>query len=365
MKLQVSLAKRSYPIFINENANFYETVKSNCPANKYIIITNDTIAKLYENHLSDWKRNLPDASVVVIPDGEKYKNMKTLNFIMDEMFKQNPDRKAAVIAFGGGVVGDIAGFAASMFLRGVNYIQVPTTLLSMVDSSVGGKTAVNHSSGKNLIGSFYQPKMVWIDTKFLETLPEREYLAGCGEIAKYGYIGGKKMFEFITGGNDCHFEKICARDKDLCVEAIQKSIEIKAKIVGKDETETGQRALLNFGHTFAHAFEKVYGFGTLLHGEAVVLGIDCEVKLAERLGLLKKKDVKVLSASLKILKKPNIPHKVASGAIYRAMFSDKKKADGKLVFVLPVACGKSEIINNVDKKNIISVLDEEFGSWVF
>jgi 3-dehydroquinate synthase len=173
------------------------------------------------------------------------------------------------------------------------------------------------------------------------------------------------MFEFITGGNGCHFEKICARDKDLCVEAIQKSIEIKAKIVGKDETETGQRALLNFGHTFAHAFEKVYGFGTLLHGEAVVLGIDCEVKLAERLGLLKKKDVKVLSASLKILKKPSIPHKVASGAIYRAMFSDKKKADGKLVFVLPVACGKSEIINNVDKKNIISVLDEEFGSWVF
>lgn len=361
MKLSVSLARRSYPIFINEKTDFYEAVLTNCPASKYIIVTNETIANLYENHLSDWKRNLPDASVIAVPDGEKYKNMKTLNFILDEMFKLNPDRKSAVIAFGGGVVGDIAGFASSMFLRGVNYIQAPTTLLSMVDSSVGGKTAVNHGSGKNLIGSFYQPKMVWIDTKFLETLPEREYLAGCGEIAKYGYIGGKKIFDFTVE----NFEKICARDENLCVEAIKKSIEIKAKIVAKDETETGLRALLNFGHTFAHAFEKVYGFGTILHGEAVALGIDCEVKLATRMNLLSKNDAKKLNASLKILKKATVPHKVAASAIYRAMFSDKKKADGKLVFVLPVSAGKCEIITNVDKKNIISVLDEEFDSWVF
>lgn len=361
MKISVSLGKRAYPIFINENADFYSAVKENCPATKYIIITNETIAKIYENHLSDWKRNLPDSEIIVIEDGEKYKNVKTLNKILDEMFKQNPDRQSAVIAFGGGVVGDIAGFAASMFLRGINYIQVPTTLLAMVDSSVGGKTAVNHSSGKNLIGAFWQPKMVWIDTKFLDTLPQREYLAGCGEIAKYGYIGGKKMFEFFVN----NFEKICNRDKAATEEAIIKSIEIKANIVSKDETETGMRALLNFGHTFAHAFEKIYGFGTLLHGEAVMFGISCAVKLSARLDLIKKKQAKILCSSLKILKYPTIEHKVLSGAIYRAMFSDKKKADGKLKFVLPTAIGKSEIIDNVDKKDIISVLDAEFDSWVF
>ena len=361
MKVSVSLAKRNYPIFINEKADFYSTIKENCPATKYIIITNETIAKIYENHLSDWKRNLPDSALIVIEDGEKYKNMKTLNNILDEMFKQSPDRKAAVIAFGGGVIGDIAGFASSMFLRGINYIQVPTTLLAMVDSSVGGKTAVNHSSGKNLIGAFWQPKMVWIDTKFLDTLPQREYLAGCGEIAKYGYIGGKKMFEFIQD----NFEKICRRDKFATEEAVIKSIEIKAHIVSKDETETGMRALLNFGHTFAHAFEKIYGFGTLLHGEAVMLGINCAVKLSTRMNLLNKKQAKTLNSSLKILKNPAIPHKISSGAIYRAMFSDKKKADGKLKFVLPTAIGKSEIIDNVDKKDVISVLDAEFDSWIF
>jgi 3-dehydroquinate synthase len=361
MKLFVSLAKRSYPIFINENADFYQVVSQNCPATKYIIITNETIAGIYENHLSDWKRNLPNSSLIVIADGEKYKNMRTLNSILDETFRLNPDRKAAIIAFGGGVIGDIAGFAASIFLRGINYIQVPTTLLAMVDSSVGGKTAVNHNSGKNLIGSFHQPKLVWIDTKFLDTLDERQYLAGCGEIAKYAYIGGKKTFDFISE----NFEKICSRDKKITVEAIQKSIEIKAEIVGKDETETGVRALLNFGHTFAHAFEKIYGYGTLLHGEAVTLGIICAVKLAERTNLIKKKRASIIKSSLKMLKKPVIPHKVTSNAIYRAMLSDKKKADGKLNFILPVALGKSQIIKNVDKKNVISVLDEEFDSWIF
>jgi 3-dehydroquinate synthase len=361
MKVSVSLAKRTYPIFINEKVDFYAAVKENCPATKYIIITNETIANIYENHISDWKRNLPDASVIVIEDGEKHKNMKMLNHILDEMFKLNPDRKAAIIAFGGGVIGDIAGFAASVFLRGINFVQVPTTLLAMVDSSVGGKTAVNHFSGKNLIGAFWQPKMVWIDTKFLDTLSEREYLAGCGEIAKYGYIGGKKTFDFIQN----NFEKICRREKLATEEAVIKSIEIKARIVGKDETETGMRALLNFGHTFAHAFEKIYGFGTLLHGEAVMLGISCAVKLSMRLNLIKKKQAKILNESLKILKNPAIPHKVSSGAIYRAMSCDKKKSDGKLKFVLPTAIGKSEIIDNVDKKDVISVLDAEFDSWVF
>ena len=361
MKVSVSLAKRTYPIFINEKVDFYAAVKENCPATKYIIITNETLANLYENHISDWKRNLPNASVIVIEDGEKHKNMKTLNRILDEMFKLEPDRKAAIIAFGGGVIGDIAGFAAALFLRGINFVQVPTTLLAMVDSSVGGKTAVNHSSGKNLIGAFWQPKMVWIDTKFLETLPEREYLAGCGEIAKYGYIGGKKMFDFIQN----NFDKICRRDKQATEEAVVKSIQIKAHIVGKDETETGMRALLNFGHTFGHALEKVYGFGTLLHGEAVMLGIGCAVKLSTRIGLIKNKQAKILNESLKTLKNPAIPHKVSSGAIYRAMFSDKKKADGKLNFILPTAIGKSEIVGNVEKKDVIAVLDAEFDGWVF
>ena len=361
MKLSVSLAKRSYPIFINEKADFYSTVSQVCPATKYIIVTNETLFGIYENHLSDWKRNLAGASIIVIPDGEKFKNMKTLNYILDETFKLNPDRKCAIIAFGGGVVGDLAGFAASVFLRGINYVQVPTTLLAMVDSSVGGKTAVNHAAGKNLIGSFWQPKFVWIDTKFLSTLPDREYIAGCGEIAKYGYIGKKDSFDFIMQ----NFEKICRRAACETEEAIIRSIQIKAKIVSRDETETGERALLNFGHTFAHAFEKIYGYGTLLHGEAVMLGINCAVKLATRTNLLQKNQAKILNDSLKILKFPAVPHKISSNTIYRAMFSDKKKADGKLKFVLPTAVGKSEIVENVDKKDVISVLDEVFDSWIF
>jgi len=231
----------------------------------------------------------------------------------------------------------------------------------MVDSGVGGKTAVNHSAGKNLIGSFWQPKLVWIDTKFLSTLPDREYIAGCGEIAKYGYISNKDCFDFIVQ----NFEKICQRDIEKTEEAIIRSIQIKAKIVSKDETETGQRALLNLGHTFAHAFEKIYGYGTLLHGEAVMLGITCAVKLSVRTNLIKKKQAKALTRSLKILKNPPVPHKVSSNSIYRAMASDKKKADGKLKFVLPVALGKSQIVENVDKKDVISVLDEVFDSWIF
>ncbi|MDR0303913.1 MAG: 3-dehydroquinate synthase [Chitinispirillales bacterium] len=361
MKLSVSLAKRSYPIFINEKIDFYSSILEFCPATKYIIVTNDTILKIYENHLSDWKRNLPDSSIIVIPDGEKYKNMKTLNYILDEALKLECDRKSVMIAFGGGVVGDITGFAASVLLRGINYIQIPTTLLAAVDSGVGGKTAVNNSIGKNLIGSFWQPKMVWIDTKYLDTLPDREFIAGCGEIAKYGYIGQKRTFEFITQ----NFEKICNRSNSEMQEAIVRSIKIKTDIVSRDETETGERALLNFGHTFAHAFEKIYGYGTLLHGEAVMLGINCAVKLATRMNLIKKERAKILNQSLKILRIPEIPHKISANSIYRAMNSDKKKANGKLKFVLPTSIGKSKILDNVNKKDVISVLDEVFDSWIF
>lgn len=362
MKLSVYLEKRSYPIFINEKPeDFYASVLEFCPATKYAVVTNDTIFNIYENHLSDWKRNLPNSSIIVIPDGEKYKNMKTLSYILDETSKLGCDRKSAIIAFGGGVVGDVAGFAASIFMRGINYVQVPTTLLAAVDSSVGGKTAVNNSTGKNLIGTFWQPKIVWIDTKYSDTLLEREYFAGCGEIAKYAYIGQKKTFEFITR----NFEKIRRRSKQEVQEAIIRSVKIKAGIVSRDETEAGDRALLNFGHTFAHAFEKIYGYGALLHGEAVILGIHCAVKLATRINLIRKARAKTINESLKILKVPAIPHKVSSNSIYRAMFSDKKRDGEKLKFVLPTAVGKSEIFENVNKKDVISVLDEVFDSWIF
>ncbi|MGM0443656.1 MAG: 3-dehydroquinate synthase [Fibrobacterota bacterium] len=345
----------TYPLCIDENRSLAAALNENVRNGTCVIVTNTTLADLYAEVLQKLHESLDlPVETVVLPDGEKYKTREQLFVILDTMLKKRLDRDTTVIAFGGGVIGDMAGFAAAIFLRGVPYIQVPTTLLAMVDSSVGGKTAVNHPMGKNLIGSFYQPRLVHIDTTFLQTLPEREYRAGCGEIMKYGFIGGTEMFTFIR----TRFTALLSGEPQALREAVRRSVEIKARIVEEDETEQGCRALLNFGHTFGHAFEKVLGYGTLLHGEAVLWGIVCALKLAERRGLISPADRTAFHEIKTSIVLPPIDKKPTPEELYEEMFSDKKTRGGTIRFVLPTTAGASDIFRDIPRKDVLTVLRE-------
>ena len=347
---------RSYPVYLNEGSTFVEYLTDQVPASRYVVITNTTIADLYNGQLSQWQEELPGLLSVVVEDGEKYKNMDTILTILDQMLQEKCDRKTVIIAFGGGVIGDMAGLSASLLLRGVDFVQVPTTLLAMVDSSVGGKTGVNHPAGKNLIGAFYQPKFVWIDTTYLDTLPQREFEAGCGEIAKYGYIGGVEMFHFIRG----HFSTLLTRDRITVEKAIQYSVEIKAKVVGDDEREQGNRALLNFGHTFGHALEHFYHFSGILHGEGVIWGIHCAVTLALENSIVVGDDALELRTSLNSLPLPPLPSRPQLEELYGAMASDKKTIAGTTHFVVPSAIGTSIITSQFSQEQVMTAMKSVF-----
>jgi len=314
---------------------------------KVAIITNPTVSKLHLDALIS-QINCKDLHIVTIPDGEKYKNLDTVVDILDELFNKKLDRKSQLIAFGGGVIGDMTGFTASLYQRGIGFIQVPTTLLAQVDASVGGKTGVNNKFGKNLIGAFYQPKAVYIDTNFLDTLPPREFSAGIAEIIKMAVMFDSDYFDFLESAD--------LSNKVILEKVIARSVELKAWVVNQDEKEAGIRAVLNYGHTFAHVIENETKYKEYLHGEAVAIGIVMVNRLAYELGLISIKEMNRIEA---LLIKHSLPvsYKVKNiDSFYDKFFLDKKSANSKIKFILPNGIGNFEMRDDIDEKIIKRVL---------
>jgi len=339
--LTVELGDRSYPIVIGRDLlgggfNLSEFVR----ASDCLVVSNETVAPLYLEQLLP---NLAGRNVanVNLPDGEAFKTMAAMQTIIDRLVETGANRDTTVVALGGGVVGDIAGFAAACYLRGVDFIQVPTTLLAQVDSSVGGKTGVNHERGKNLIGAFHQPQVVLIDTATLETLPDRELKAGLAEVIKHGAICDAAFFAWL----ETNMEALLQRDPEALAYAIRRCCEIKAEVVAVDEREAGRRAILNFGHTFGHAIEHCQGYGEWLHGEAVAAGM----VMAAKLSGLSDDDVKRLSDLIGSAGLPVEPPPIAADDWVRAMGLDKKVQGKKLRFVLLDAIGDSHVTAEYDQ----------------
>jgi len=314
---------------------------------KVVIVTNPTVSALHLNYLKGSLEAM-ELSVCTIPDGEQYKNMDTIDLILSHCFEHRLDRKSILVALGGGVIGDMTGFAASIYQRGIDFIQIPTTLLSQVDASVGGKTGVNNKYGKNLIGAFWQPNAVYIDPSFLTTLPKREFGAGVAEIVKMAATFNKDFFEWLEE-NDLN-------DSDNINIAIQKSVETKAWVVSQDERERGLRAALNYGHTFGHVIENETNYNTYLHGEAVGIGMVMANALAVEIGLL---SIEESSRITDLLEKYDIPTQYHISDVedfYEHFFLDKKSLDNKIKFIVPKSIGDCEITDTISKDIVIKVL---------
>ena len=344
--LTVDLGDRSYPIYIGPGLlRNKELYSPHIKGRQVLIVTNETVAPIY---LDDVKSALTDYQVdtVILPDGEKYKDLDTLNMIFDELLDRRHNRTTTLVALGGGVIGDMTGFAAATYQRGVNFIQVPTTLLSQVDSSVGGKTAVNHPLGKNMIGAFHQPQAVIADTGTLETLPLREMAAGMAEVIKYGLISDSEFYLWLQD----NVAGLMSGDDESLAEAIYRSCENKADVVAQDEREGGIRATLNLGHTFGHAIEAHQGYGKWLHGEAVGAGMMMAADLSKRLGYLTEKDEHDL---LRLLQAAHLPVKgpkdMSCGDYISRMAVDKKVLDGALRLVLLKGIGQAYITSDVPR----------------
>ncbi|XVE87457.1 hypothetical protein DITRI_Ditri18aG0119000 [Diplodiscus trichospermus] len=333
--VEVDLGNRSYPIYIGSGLlDRPELLQKHVHGKKVLVVTNATIAPLYLDKVVDalTKEN-PNVSVenVILPDGENYKNMETLMKVFDKAIESRLDRRCTFVALGGGVIGDMCGFAAAAFLRGVNFIQIPTTVMAQVDSSVGGKTGINHPLGKNLIGAFYQPQCVLIDTDTLYTLPDRELASGLAEVIKYGLIRDAEFFEW----QEKNIEKLMARDPTALAFAIKRSCENKAEVVSLDEKESGLRATLNLGHTFGHAIETGFGYGQWLHGEAVAAGMVMAVDMSYRLGWIDSSIVKRVKDILLQAKLPVVPPETMTVEMFKSVMAvDKKVADGLLRLIL-------------------------------
>lgn len=327
-----SLEKRSYPIHIGYGILQQVDLIASClPQKRVAIVSNTTVAPLYLNKLRIRLEEKGVSSVpIILPDGEAYKNWETLNLIFDALLENHCERNTAILALGGGVVGDLAGFAAATYLRGVPFIQIPTTLLAQVDSSVGGKTGINHPLGKNMIGAFYQPRMVLTDSATLNTLPDRELRAGLAEIIKYGLIRDPAFFEWL----EQNMHRLLARDPVILNEAIQRSCENKAEIVAADEKEKGIRALLNLGHTFGHAIENGMGYGVWLHGEAVAAGTVMAAELSRRMKLISEADVQRIRRILLQAELPVVAPKMQVEKYLQLMTLDKKVEAGKSRFIV-------------------------------
>ena len=339
--LTVALADRSYPIHIGSGLlNRPELILPHLKIPQAAIVTNTTVGPLYLDRVQS---ALTQAGVkivpILLPDGEVYKNGESLNHIYDALLQNRMERKATLIALGGGVIGDLTGFAAATYLRGVPFIQIPTTLLAQVDSSVGGKTGINHPLGKNMIGAFYQPQLVLADTDTLNTLPERELSSGIAEIIKYGLISDHPFFEWL----EANMQQLLARDPQALTYAIQRSCQNKAAVVAADEREAGQRALLNLGHTFGHAIETGMGYGAWLHGEAVGVGMLMAAVLSQHLGWLSAPDVQRIRALLVQARLPQSAPNFGHEKYLDLMGLDKKVEGGKLRFVLLKAIGAAVV----------------------
>ncbi|WP_434779688.1 3-dehydroquinate synthase [Neisseria sp. Ec49-e6-T10] len=352
--LTVSTPDASYPIFIQAGSlNTLHYSLQPYLTHQLAIVTNETIAPLY---LRAFEYALQSMGVsffsIILPDGEQYKNWETLNLIYDALLRKKAERNTTLVALGGGVIGDMVGFAAATYQRGAPFIQVPTTLLSQVDSSVGGKTAINHPLGKNMIGAFYQPKAVLVDINTLNTLPDRELSAGLAEVIKYALI---KDVQFLSWLED-NMDLLLARDQKALAYAIQTSCHMKAQVVAEDEKEHGVRALLNLGHTFGHAIETQMGYGVWLHGEAVAAGIMLACRLSEKLGFLANSDcVRVKT----LLTKANLPVQAPSFAVSQwleHMSHDKKVVQGNIRFVLLKSLGSGFVTSQVSISDLESVL---------
>ncbi|WP_295626760.1 3-dehydroquinate synthase [uncultured Nitrosomonas sp.] len=327
-----SSEKRSYPIHIGYGIlQQVDLIVSCLPQKRVAIVSNTTIAPFYLNKLRAALEEKGVSSVpIILPDGEAHKNWETLNLIFDALLENHCERNTTILALGGGVIGDLSGFAAATYLRGVPFIQIPTTLLAQVDSSVGGKTGINHPSGKNMIGAFYQPRMVLTDSATLNTLPDRELRAGLTEIIKYGLIRDPAFFEWL----EQNMHRLLARDPVILNEAIQRSCENKAEIVAADEKEKGIRALLNLGHTFGHAIENGMGYGVWLHGEAVAAGTVMAAELSRRMKLINEADVQRIRRILLQAELPVFAPKMPTEKYLQLMTLDKKVEAGKSRFIV-------------------------------
>ncbi len=336
--LTVGLAERSYPIHIGTGLlKCAELLLPLLPKRRCAIVTNTTVAPLYLAQVQGLlEANGVSVVPVILPDGEQYKTFETLNLIYDALLTHRCERSTPLIALGGGVIGDMTGYAAATYLRGVPFIQIPTTLLSQVDSSVGGKTGINHPLGKNMIGAFYQPKAVIADTATLNTLPDEELSAGLAEVIKYGLIRDLPFFEWLEGNID----KLLARDPAALQYAIARSCQNKAEVVAADERETGERALLNLGHTFGHAIENGMGYGAWLHGAAVAAGTMMAADLSQRMGWLTAADVARTRILFERAKLPLTPPQLGVEQYLNLMGLDKKVEGGKLRFVLLKSIGQ-------------------------
>ena len=337
--LNVELGERSYPIHIGPGLiGHAELIVSHLAQKRVAVVTNETVAPLYLAPLSD-ALTARGVSIVpiVLPDGEAHKNWQTLNTIFDALLEHRCERRTTIVALGGGVIGDIAGFAAAVYQRGVPFIQIPTTLLAQVDSAVGGKTAINHPLGKNMIGAFYQPQVVVADTDTLATLPDRELAAGLAEVIKYGLIRDGAFFEWL----DQNIGRLVAREPEALAYAIEQSCRNKAEVVALDERESGVRALLNFGHTFGHAIETATGYGTWLHGEAVAAGMVLAAELSSRIGRIDEEALSRIVGLLKRARLPVRPPDLGAERYLDLMGHDKKVEGGRLKFVLLERIGRA------------------------
>ena len=354
-KLMVGLQERSYEIHIGDRLlDQPELLQAHIPSKRAAVVTNATVAPLYLEKLVNNLRSIGVACTeVILPDGESYKTSATLNLIYDALLKNRCERSTTLIALGGGVIGDMTGYAAATYLRGVPFIQIPTTLLAQVDSSVGGKTGINHPLGKNMIGSFYQPQLVLVDISTLNTLPDKELSAGLAEVIKYGLIRDLPFLEWLEQNMDALLD----RDPVALQYAITRSCENKAEVVGVDERESGERALLNLGHTFGHAIESGMGYGVWLHGEAVAAGTIMAADLSCRLGWISQQDVTRARELFKRAKLPVIAPDLGSERYLDLMGMDKKVESGKLRFVLLKQLGHAVITADVPLQLLYETLE--------
>lgn len=357
--LTVDLAERSYPIHIGSGLlTQTQLFAPHIVGRKVAIISNTTVAPLYLQSLRDALSDY-EISEIILPDGESYKNWETLQLIFDGLLTDKHDRKTTLIALGGGVIGDMTGFAAACYQRGVNFIQVPTTLLSQVDSSVGGKTGINHPLGKNMVGAFYQPQAVIIDIATLQTLAKRELSAGLAEVIKYGLICDEPFLTWLEE----NMSRICALDAAALVETIERSCTAKALVVSADERESGVRATLNLGHTFGHAIETEQGYGVWLHGEAVSAGTVMALEMSKQLGWLSEQQ---RDRGIRLLAKaqlPIVPPKDMTAEMFMAHMSvDKKVLDGQLRLVLLRSLGQALVTADYPATILASVLNTDYST---
>jgi 3-dehydroquinate synthase len=357
-RLNVELAARSYPILIGRGLlGHAELLLDHLRTPRVALVSNTTIAPIYADRFVEALEKLGvGVTPIILPDGEAYKNWESLNQIHDALLAARCDRSTTVVAFGGGVIGDLAGFAAATYQRGVPFIQVPTTLLSQVDSSVGGKTGVNHARGKNMVGAFWQPQLVLADTDTLQTLPARELSAGLAEVIKYGLIRDLPFLDWL----EAHMDGLMARDGDLLAEAVERSCANKAEVVAADEFETakdGGRALLNLGHTFGHAIETGMGYGEWLHGEAVAAGTVMAAELSRRLGWVGQAEVERI---IVLLKRAGLPVRgpgLGADRYLELMSHDKKVIAGSLRLVLLRQLGDAVTSAEAPRKEIVAAIE--------